>query len=109
MVVSIEQLVEWIANCVAYLRDKGYGTIEATRDAQDAWVDHSNRLDAETRYPLANSWYMGANVPGEPRVFLPCTGGVGSGQSHDPFMSRVEARSERSPSLCPWIPSPPAC
>ena len=77
MMVSIEQHVDWIADCIAYLREHGYSTIEATPEAQAAWVEHSNELGNQTLYPLANSWYMGANVPGKPRVFMPYIGGVG--------------------------------
>ena len=55
----------------------GYSTIEARAEAQAAWVEHSNGLGDQTLYPLANSWYMGANVPGKTRVFLPYIGGVG--------------------------------
>ncbi|MDY7106849.1 MAG: hypothetical protein S0880_37220 [Actinomycetota bacterium] len=77
MMVSIEQHVDWIAECITYLRDQGYRMIDATPEAVTAWVEHSNELGDETLYPLANSWYMGANVPGKPRVFLPYIGGVG--------------------------------
>jgi len=77
MMVSIEQHVDWIADAMTYLRDHGLTTIEATPEAQEAWVAHSNELAEETLYPLANSWYMGANVPGKPRVFLPYIGGCG--------------------------------
>ena len=76
--VSIEQHVEWIADCIDNLRQKGLRTIEATPQAQSDWVAHTNEVANETLYPLANSWYMGANVPGKPRVFLPYVGGVGS-------------------------------
>ena len=51
--------------------------IEATAEAEDAWVDHVNETAATTLYVQANSWYMGANIPGKPRVFLPYVGGVG--------------------------------
>jgi cyclohexanone monooxygenase len=77
MIVSIEQHVDWIADCIAYLRDHGLATIEATRAAQEAWVEHVNQVGHATLYPQANSWYMGANVPGKPRVFMPYIGGVG--------------------------------
>jgi cation diffusion facilitator CzcD-associated flavoprotein CzcO len=77
MMVSIEQHVDWITDCMAYLREHGFRTIEASADAQDDWVDHVNEVAARTLYPTANSWYMGANVPGKPRVFLPYVGGVG--------------------------------
>ena len=77
MVVSIEQHVDWVCDAIEHLRDKGLTTIEATREAQDAWVDHVNEIASYTLYPKANSWYMGANVPGKPRVFMPYAGGVG--------------------------------
>ncbi len=77
MMVSIEQHIDWIADCIDYLRTNNYGTIEARPEAQTAWVEHSNELGNQTLYPLANSWYMGANVPGKPRVFLPYIGGCG--------------------------------
>ena len=77
MLVSIEQHVEWVTDCLAWLRAHGADTIEATVDAEDDWVAHVNAVAEETLYPLANSWYMGANIPGKPRVFLPYVGGVG--------------------------------
>jgi cation diffusion facilitator CzcD-associated flavoprotein CzcO len=75
MVIAIEQHVDWIADCLSYLGANGLGTIEATVEAEDAWVDHVNQLASATLFPRANSWYMGANVPGKPRVFLPYVGG----------------------------------
>ena len=51
------------------------GSIEATPDAQNAWVAHVNEVAGATIFPLANSWYLGANVPGKPRVFMPYIGG----------------------------------
>ncbi len=77
MIVSIEQHVDWIADCLAYLRAHRYVSIEATDDAEDAWVTHANAVADTTLYPLANSWYIGANIPGKPRVFMPYVGGVG--------------------------------
>ena len=78
MMVSIEQHVDWIADCVAYLRAHGLDCIEATQAAEDAWVEHGNEVANKTLYPLANSWYMGVNIPGKPQVFMPYIGGVGS-------------------------------
>jgi cyclohexanone monooxygenase len=78
MIVSIEQHVEWISDCLAHLRDGQLGSIEADQDAEDAWVEHVNAVAHKTLYPQANSWYMGANIPGKPRVFLPYIGGVGA-------------------------------
>jgi cyclohexanone monooxygenase len=77
MIVSIEQHVDWIANCVTYLRERGLATIEATAEAQEAWVRHVNEVGHMTLYPRAPSWYTGANIPGKPRVFMPYIGGVG--------------------------------
>ena len=78
MVVSIEQHVDWIADCLVYLAEQDVGTIEPDVAAEDAWVEHVNEKAFETLFPQANSWYLGANVPGKPRVFMPYTGGVGS-------------------------------
>jgi cyclohexanone monooxygenase len=78
MIVSIEQHVDWIADCLAHLRTHALGAIEATVEAQDAWGAHVNEVGNATLYPLANSWYMGANIPGKPRIFMPYVGGVGT-------------------------------
>jgi len=77
MIVSIEQHVDWITDCMAYMRDRGLNTMEAAVDAEDKWVAHVNEVAYTTLYPTANSWYMGANVPGKPRIFMPYIGGVG--------------------------------
>ena len=77
MMVSIEQHVEWTADCLKYLREQGLNCIEADLDAEDAWVEHVNVEAFKTLYPQANSWYMGANIPGKPRIFMPYIGGVG--------------------------------
>ena len=78
MIVSIEQHVDWIADCLAYLRAHDRTAIEATVAAEDTWVGHVNEVGHATLYPLANSWYMGANIPGKPRIFMPYIGGVGT-------------------------------
>lgn len=75
MAVAIEQHVDWIADCIAWAGARQVGAIEATEDAQDEWVAHVNEVAEPTIFPLANSWYMGANVPGKPRVFMPYIGG----------------------------------
>ena len=77
MAVSIEQHVDWVSDCLADLRSRGVETIEPTETAQAGWVRHVNDCADITLMPTANSWYMGANVPGKPRVFLPYVGGVG--------------------------------
>ncbi len=78
MMVSIEQHVEWVTDCIDYLDEHQYATIEASQEAEDDWVDHVNEVGDSTLYPLANSWYMGANIPGKTRVFMPYVGGVGA-------------------------------
>jgi cyclohexanone monooxygenase len=75
MVVSIEHHVEWIADCLVYLRDRDIPALEATETAESAWVAHVNEVANLTLFPLANSWYMGANVPGKTRIFMPYIGG----------------------------------
>ena len=77
MIVSIEQHVDWIADCLAWMRARGFATMEATAEAEDKWVAHVNEVAHLTLYPQANSWYMGANIPGKPRIFMPYIGGVG--------------------------------
>jgi cyclohexanone monooxygenase len=78
MIVSIEQHVDWIADCVAWMRDRGLEVMEANKDAEDKWVAHVNEVAHTTLYPQANSWYMGANIPGKPQIFMPYIGGVGA-------------------------------
>jgi cyclohexanone monooxygenase len=77
MIVSIEQHVEWIADCIAFMRDSSLDALEAKQDAEDRWVAHVNEVAHTTLYPQANSWYMGANIPGKPQIFMPYIGGVG--------------------------------
>jgi len=76
MMVSIEQHVDWVTDCLAHLRSQGLTTIEPTPAAEAGWVTHVNDCANITLFPTADSWYMGANVPGKPRVFLPYVGGV---------------------------------
>lgn len=78
MVVSIEQHVDWIADALAHLGAHDLEVIEATRAAENEWVDHVNLVADSTLMPGANSWYQGANIPGKPRVFMPYLGGVGA-------------------------------
>jgi cyclohexanone monooxygenase len=78
MIVSIEQHVDWIADCITAMRGRGHATIEAEPAAEEQWVAHVNEVGHLTLYPRANSWYMGANVPGKPRIFMPYIGGVGT-------------------------------
>jgi cyclohexanone monooxygenase len=77
MVVSIEQHIDWISDCIAAMSRRQMDAIEATPQAEDMWVAHVNEVANMTLYPQANSWYVGANVEGKARVFMPYPGGVG--------------------------------
>ena len=74
MVVSIEQHVDWITDCLEHLRREGHERIEASQESADEWVAYVNAVADLTLFPTCNSWYLGANVPGKPRVFMPLPG-----------------------------------
>ncbi len=74
MVTSIEQHVEWISDCIDRLRDNGHGTIEANVQEAEQWVEYVNQIAGFTLFTTCNSWYLGANIPGKPRVFMPLFG-----------------------------------
>jgi cation diffusion facilitator CzcD-associated flavoprotein CzcO len=77
MPVAIEQHVDWITGCIAHLRSRGLERIEAQPEAMDGWVEQVNAAANATLLPLAkSSWYLGANIPGKPRVFMPYSGGM---------------------------------
>lgn len=78
MVASIEQHVDWIGDCLEHLREHGWCTIEADPAAQADWVEHAESLVAGLMRtaPSCNSWYLGANVPGKKRIFMPYSGGL---------------------------------
>lgn len=80
MLVSIEQHVDWVTDCIRYLRTNGHTAIEAEDDAEQSWIEHVNQVAQGTMFtaPSCNSWYLGANVPGKPRIFMPYVGGVGA-------------------------------
>ena len=75
MIAAIEQHVDWIAGAIDHLGKHQLDRIEPTPNAESEWVRHVNQVADSTLYPLANSWYMGANIPGKPRVFMPYVGG----------------------------------
>jgi cation diffusion facilitator CzcD-associated flavoprotein CzcO len=75
MPTAIEQHVDWISDCISYMRERGSTRIEATAEAEERWVDHVRDVASYTLYPKANSWYLGANIPGKKRVFMPYVGG----------------------------------
>ena len=74
MMVSIEQHVNWIAGCLDWMRLHRHSRIEASAVAEVEWGKHVNAVADRTLYPTCNSWYLGANVPGKPRVFMPLIG-----------------------------------
>ena len=77
MPVAIEQHVEWITECIAHMRENGIDRCEAAPEAAQKWSEHVNAAAHATLLPLAkHSWYLGANVPGKPRVFMPYAGGM---------------------------------
>jgi cyclohexanone monooxygenase len=75
VVVAIEQHVDWIARCLAHMQTHGQQVVEAQPDAEEEWVAQVNAVAQKTLFPTTNSWYMGANIPGKPRAFLPYVGG----------------------------------
>ena len=75
MIQSIEQHVDWMTDCLCHMRDVGAETFEPTLAAQDAWVEHVNQVAAISLRSTCSSWYVGANIPGRPRVFMPYIGG----------------------------------
>jgi len=77
MSMSIEQHVDWVADCIAYMRERGLTNVEANADSEIEWRAHVQEVVDGTLYQKANSWYLGANVPGKPRVFIPYLAGHG--------------------------------
>jgi len=75
MLPSIEQHVEWISDCIVHMRDHKKRRIEATLDAENAWVEHVTEVAGGNLRSTCSSWYVGANIPGKPRVFMPYIGG----------------------------------
>ena len=111
MMVSIEQHVDWIADCIVHLRAHGIATIEPTAAEEDAWVEHVRAVGDASLYPRAKSWYMGANIPGKPRVLLPYVGGVGTYRAHcDTWPSAATRASSCADDVGPrrWLTTPRA-
>ena len=75
MVQSIEQHVDWITDCIAHMRDIAADSIEPKIEDEDAWVEHVNEVAEISLRSTCSSWYVGANMPGRPRVFMPYIGG----------------------------------
>jgi cyclohexanone monooxygenase len=78
MIVSIEQHVEWISDCIAFMRSHDMKSIEASEAAQTAWMQNVSVVADATLFSKGESWYRGSNIPGKPRLFLPYLGGVGT-------------------------------
>ncbi|WP_313024421.1 flavin-containing monooxygenase [Pseudomonas lopnurensis] len=78
LVVGIEQSVDWMVGCISDLRASGNAVIEASEEAENAWVEKVGQLAQITLHHKTSSWYSGANVPGKPRVFMPFVGGFGN-------------------------------
>ena len=75
MIPSIEQHVDWMVDCISHMRDVGAATIEPTLPYEDDWVEHVNAVSEVSLRSTCSSWYVGANIPGRPRVFMPYIGG----------------------------------
>jgi cyclohexanone monooxygenase len=75
MILACEQHVDWIVDCLTHMKSQNLARIETSQSAEDGWVTHNNEVADGTLYPLANSWYMGANIPGKPHIFMPYVGG----------------------------------
>jgi cyclohexanone monooxygenase len=78
MATSMEQHVDFVTDGLVHMRAQGFDLIEPALEAENAWVDHVQEVANSTLFPRANSWYMGANIPGKPRLFMPFIGGVGT-------------------------------
>mgnify|MGYP005706918785 FL=1 len=78
MLNTIEQHVDLVVDTMLHMREQGHAVIEPDLTAEDEWVDHVQVVAHKTLFPQANSWYMGANMPGKPRLFMPYIAGVGS-------------------------------
>jgi cyclohexanone monooxygenase len=78
MLTSIEQHVDWIADCLDFIRRHGIKAVEPTPEAEDSWVRSVTEIGNTTLYPHTKSWYTGTNIPGKPRMFTPYAGGVGT-------------------------------
>ncbi len=78
MLVSIEQHVDWMVACLEHMRAEALERIEPAIEAEQEWVAHVNEVADATLFPEGGSWYLGANIPGKPRVFMPYAAGVGA-------------------------------
>jgi len=84
MIMGIEYHTDWIADCLAHAKAHGHHRIEPEPQAEHDWVVHVKEVADRTLVPKANSWYLGANIPGKPRVFMIYVGGF------DKYKRRVD-------------------
>lgn len=89
MPTGVEQHVDWISDCLDYMRREGLEVIEPTAEAQAAWVEHAAEVADATLYPKVNSWYVGANIPGKARRFAVYLGGFSA------YRARCQEIAER--------------
>jgi cation diffusion facilitator CzcD-associated flavoprotein CzcO len=83
MVLHAEVQVDWVVNLVETARRLGVSEVEPRRDAAHAWTDHVAKAAEQTLFPkAASSWYLGANIEGKKRIFMPYTGGFGNYRRH---------------------------
>src|SRR5690606_10250552 len=102
----IEQHVEWVADLLTHLRESDTEVVEAEAGAEVEWSEHVQAAGRMTLYPETDSWYMGANIPGKPRVFLPYIGGVGYYRQHCARLPRVRGGPPRPPLARPDASAP---
>tara|TARA_B100001765_G_scaffold207723_1_gene166149 strand:- start:478 stop:771 length:294 start_codon:yes stop_codon:yes gene_type:complete len=76
MIPSVEQHVEWVSECIRFMMSRGLKQIVASSSAENGWMEHANDLAEKSLRSTCLSWYLGSNVPGKPRVFMPYIGGV---------------------------------
>ena len=98
MILSIEQHTDWITDCIANMLVNGVTRAEAELEAEAKWIEHVNEVANSTLYPQANSWYVGANIPGKPRIFMPYVGGV---EAYKKICDEVVAKGYEGIQLAP--------
>ena len=93
MVPGIEQHVDWISDCIDYMRKNGIMAIEADPDREAQWTHHVDEIARQTLYPEGNSWYMGRNIPGKPQRFMPYAAG---GPPYHAVTDKIAAQGYRT-------------
>ena len=75
LIVGIEHHVDWICKCITFMEEKKYKQFDVLKEEEDSWISHSNELVKGHIYSTCDSWYVGANIPGKSRTFMPYVGG----------------------------------